>query len=883
MKPPFAFRLAWREARSSGRRISVYMGAITLGVAALVATNSFRTGVIDSVHAESRTLLGSDLRLHSGRPFPDSIVAVLDSAAAAGIPIARVTGTVSVVLAPNGNTRLTQVRAVTTGYPFHGEVVTSPPGLWPALADGRGRDVLVEPSLLIALDAAVGDSLRIGRSAFNIAGVLEKPPVEIGFQSAIAPRVYIADTWLAGAGLIQFGSIVIYRAYLRIDDPVRLQRFVDLNHDSFNRNLVHFTTAPEEAEELTEGLDWMTRFLGLVGLTALLLGGLGVGSAVHVFVKDRRPQIAVLRCLGATRRTAFVAYLLQAALLGLGGGLLGAILGVAAQGILPRLLGDAIPVTVGFHIYWTPVLTGLAMGLWVAIVFALLPLLGVRRVPPLQALRADFEPDPVRFDPLRVVAWLLIAGSIIALGVIQAPTPLTGLGFSAGLAGATLALRMVAALVTRAARRWFPRRAAFPLRQGVSSLFRPGNQTAAVTVALGFGVFLVACIWVVQHNLLRRIRPPGAEAAPDLVAFDIQTDQRDDVAAVFRDAGAGTPELVPIVTARIVGLKGRPADEILSGPEARNVEPWAIRREYRNTWRDTLTGTERLVAGSWWDDAASIETTGRNTAVDSAGTAAAARAPSTLPAVGTVDTSAAPAAAARISLEQDLAQGLNVGVGDRITWDVQGVRLETVVTSLRSVDWTRFETNFFVVFEPGSIDAAPQTWVTMARVADATARAQIQRTLARRHPNISTLDLALLQRTLTDIIDRVVLAIRFMALFAVAAGTIVLAGALAAGRHQRTREAVLLRTLGATRRVVRRVLFTEYAALGTLAGLTGTLLGLLAGWSLTRFFFELPFHLPAAPLAIVALAVALLAVAIGAAGNRRILDRPPLETLREAG
>jgi putative ABC transport system permease protein len=843
MKLPFAVRLAIRESRATAGRLGIYMGAITLGVAALVAINSFRTAVSDSIAVESKALLGADLRLSSGRAFPDTIAAVLDSAESAGIEIARVTGTLSVALAANGNTRLVQVRAVGPGYPFYGDVVTNPAGLWNSAA--TSRDLLADPGLLVALDVRIGDTLRIGQAAFRIAGEVTRPPVELGFRSVIAPRVFVSHDMLQQAGLIQFGSLVTYQAYFRIANSDQLQRFVDLNHDRFRRALVNFTSADEEAEELTDAFDWMGRFLGLVGLTALMLGGLGVASAVSVFIKEKRPQIAMLRCLGATRRTAFLAYMFQAAFLGLGGAALGVLIGIVAQAGLPWALGDAIPVTIGFHVYWRHVFAGLGIGVWVATVFSLVPLLDVRNVPPLQALRANVEALPARMDALRAVTWLAVVLSVVLLGILQAPTPMHGLAFAAGLGVAIAALRLVAWALARSARRLLPRNASFAVRQGISGMFRPSNQTAAVTIALGFGVFLIACIWIVQSNLLSRIRPPDAAGSPDLVAFDIQTDQLELVSATFDSLRLERPLFVPIVPAHITELKGRTVDEILSGAEVRDIEPWAVRREYRNTYRQSLASTERLTAGEWWDRAQ----------------------PDSVP---------------RISIEEDLAASLKLGLGDHVTWEVQGVRIETRIASIRRVDWARFETNFFVVFEPGVLDSLPQTWITLARVPDAQTRAAVQREVARRHPNVSTLDLSLISQTLSSVVGRITLAIRFMAGFAVAGGLVVLAGALAAGRFQRAREAVLLRTLGASRRIVRNAMLTEYAALGALAGLAGVLLGGIAGWGLTHFFFQLPFELPVIPLLALWAIVASLAVIVGAAGHRGLLQSPPLAALREA-
>jgi len=845
MRLPFAVRLAAREARATVRRLGAYSVAIAAGIAALVAINSFRSELLRSVADESRGLLGADLRISSGRAFPDSVQAVLDSAAASGVPVATVTSTVTVALAPSGLTRLVQLRGVEGGYPFYGAIETDPAGRWAGFEDTH--DALVDPAVPLALEVGVGDTIRIGQASFRIAGTLTKGPVELGPQSLIAPRVYVSRAGLADAGLIQFGSLVTYQAFLRIPDATALQRFGDRYHSFFQRQQVRQTTAEEQSEEIGEGFEWMTRFLGLIGLTALLLGGLGVASAVNVFVKQKRRTIATLRCLGATPRTAFLAYLLQAALLGLVGSLAGVLVGLIVQALLPVVFGPMIPVDVRFRVNGLQLLGGLAVGVWVATVFALLPLLEVRMVSPLQALRHDVEPERTPRDPLRRLVLLALLASVALLAVLQAPMVRIGLAYTGALLVGLGILRGVAALLMKATRRWFPHRASFVVRQGIAGLFRPANQTAAVIVALGFGVYLIAANWTVQRNLLDTIRPRTAGDQPDLVAFDIQPDQTDSVAAIFAAAGATRPELVPIVPARIVALRGKPVEEILSGPEARDIEPWALRREHRDTYRARLSGSEKLIEGEWW------ETAPRDSGV------------------------------VRVSAEEDIANALDLHVGDAITWDVQGVRIESRVTSIRRVDWARFETNFFFVFEPGSLDHVPMTYVTLTRVPDSATRAAIQRDIARTLPNVSTIDIAVVQQTLSRIIGRVAWAIRFIAVFALVGGIVVLIGAIAAGRFQRARESALLRTLGATGRQASRILLTEYAALGSLAGLTGITLGSIAAWALTRWVFEVPFRLPVLALVLLWACVASLAMFVGTLSSRGLLGRPPLAALREAG
>ncbi len=370
-------------------------------------------------------------------------------------------------------------------------------------------------------------------------------------------------------------------------------------------------------------------------------------------------------------------------------------------------------------------------------------------------------------------------------------------------------------------------------------------EALAVVLALGFGVFLVVTLWVVQDNVLRRFELDAAGRTPNLVAFDIQSDQRADVIAAFEALDLDAPELVPIVPARIAAIGGRPVEQLRADTASRR-EPWALRHEYRNTYRAALSGSEELVSGEWWD---------------------APRATGSLP---------------RISIEEDLARDLDVGLGDRITWDVQGVRIETRIASMRRVDWARFETNFFVVFEGGVLDAAPQNVVVLARIPDATERAKAQRDVVLAHPNVSLVDVATVQDTVERIIGRTTLVIRFMAAFSVIAGIVVLAGAVSASRFQRVRESVLLRTLGATRRQIRHILLTEYLALGTLAALAGATLATAAGWALIRFFFDMEFHLPAAALLAACAAAIILSIVIGLANSREAIRGTPLAVLREA-
>ena len=838
----FVLRMAGREIRAAPRRLLLLTGSVAIGVAALVAIGSFTDNVRVSVRTQARGLLGADFALSSRRPLPPAVERVLDTLRARGGTVARVTNFGGMAYVPRtSGTRLVQVAAVEPGYPFYGDLRSQPADAWARLQ--RGGTVVVDPSLLTALGARVGDTLALGETRLAITGVVTNAPANVGFRAALGPRIYIAARDLAATRLLGFGSRAEYEAYVRLPADVSPQLLAQQYRPMLQPDRVSVRTVSEDQRNLNDALGRLTGYLGLVGTIALLLGGIGVASAVVVFIRQRLDTIAVLRCLGASARAVFAVYAAEAAAMGLAGGALGAGVGLLAQRLLPGLLASLLPVDVRPAISIGAIATGVGAGLGVALIFAAIPLLAIRRVPPLAALRRDVEPERRRLDLWQLGAVAVLAASTVALAAHQVDSWRQGAIFAGAVAVALLVLWGVSWIAIRLARRRLPSGWPYPWRQGLANLHRPANQTATVVLAIGFGAFLLGTLLLVQYNLLRILQISGGPERPNLVLFDIQTDQVGEVVATVQAAGYRASAPVPIVPMRIQSIKGRavavsrPDTTADAGPDAGS---WAVRREYRSTYRDTLVASERLVAGRWWT----------------------------------------PGVPNEVSVEREVARELGVSVGDQIVWDVQGAPISTRVTSIREVDWARFEPNFFVVFSPGTLEAAPQTVLLMTRVPSAAERGALQRQIAERLPNVTSLDLSNVQTTLERLIDRVVLAIRFMALFTLGTGALVLVGALATSRFQRMREGALLRTLGATRGQLWRVVVAEYLSLGTLAALVALLLATASGWALTRFVFDGRFTLPVVPFAALGLGVVALTVLVGLANSRDVLRRPPLEVLR---
>ncbi len=859
--------LAWRESRFARRRLLLFLSSISLGVAALVATQSFAANLSAGVREESRALLGADVGFGSNRPFGAQTTALLDSLQRAGAPVARVYSFASVALLERtGGARLSQVRAVEPGYPFYGEIRTEPAGAWAAL--GRGRDALADPALLTALDARVGDSISLGEARFRVAGLLRKIPGDAGVSSAFAPRIYIPARHLAETKLMRFGSRVQYDAYAKLATPAQGTALLAAYRAPLRDERVRARTAQEQQRSLDQALGRLGSFLGLVGTFALLLGGIGVASSMGAYMAQKRETVATLRCLGATARQVIAVYLLQAAAMGLAGATIGASIGVAVQWVLPRLLANLLPVTVRTAVDPAALATGIGIGVWVASVFALLPLLATRRISPLQAIRRRVEGDedgaPRRRDAWTWAAWALLAASVVGLVMLQAGDVRVGAGFAAGIAAALAVLWAAAAGLTRFTRAARVAGFRYPVRQGIANLYRPGNQTRVVVLSLGFGVFLLATLYLTQDNLLRPLRV-DASTRGNLILFDVQAEQEAGVRQALAGQGAATVQRAAIVPMRIHSINGStvtqlvgpssgdgeveegpPDGERREGGNGGRPEGWALRREYRSTYRDQLTPAERLVEGRFWKPGGGSET-----------------------------------GMAEVSIDKNIVEDLAVKLGDTIVWDVQGVRIPTRVTSVRDVDWQRLEPNFFVVFPERVLRAAPQTWVLLARAPDEGARARAQRDVVRRFSNVAVLDLTDVQAALDELLGRVAAVIRFLAAFSVATGFIVLLGAVLTSRLQRIRESVLLRTLGATRRQIAAILFSEYAVLGALASLVGIGLAVGGGWALARFLFDVPFSVPFLPLLAVAAAVTALAAGVGVWASREVFRHTPLEALRE--
>jgi putative ABC transport system permease protein len=839
----FIGRMAWRDSRSSRWRLLLFSISISLGVAALIAIGLFRASLAQAIDDQTRSLLGADLVVESSRPFTAEQEQMFRSL---GETQAREVRFRTMALFPKtGGTRLVHVRALGGSFPFYGKMETAPAEA--AQAFRNEGAAVPEESLLFQFRAQPGDPIKIGDATFNIAGALTKMPGEASPAASFAPRVYIPLQKLAQTNLLKPGSLARYLNFVKFAPNVDVASEVKKLAPQIERLGLEYDTVAKRKKDLGEALDNLYRFLNLVGFISLLLGAIGVASAIQAHLQQKVRTAAVLRCLGAAGRTTVAVYLLQAMAMGIAGVLVGAALGLTIHQILPGALQKFIPFALPTAIAWTPVLRGMAVGLGVCVLFALPPLLRFRRVSPLLALRASVDENaaPARRDFVTRIIYLVIAGGLAAFAISQAERWIDGLFFAAGLGVAMAVLVGVAKLLIFLVRKFLPRGWSFVLRQGLANLYRPNNRTLLLTLSLGLGTFLLLSIYLTRDVLLTQFRSIDANNQPNIFLFDIQPDQTNAVADLVRRMGFPVIQQAPIVTMRLVEVKGRKSSEILKDPQ-RQAPEWELEREYRSTYRAQLSETEKITAGQW---------------------------------VNHVDYH--PGEIVPVSVERDIARDLDVTIDDGLVFDVQGVPIKARVASLREVDWKRFQTNFFIVFPTGVLEKAPTFNVLVSRVPTPAASARLQNAVVEKFPNVSALDLTSVIQTVDAILVKIALVIRIMSLFTVGTGLVVLGSTIWSGRYQRLRESVLLRTLGASRRQIWKILGAEYLFLGLLASATGIVLALAASWALAVFTFKLAYTPSLWPLLSAAVIVSSLTVAVGLLTSYGIGSTPPLAILRQ--
>jgi putative ABC transport system permease protein len=836
----WVWSMAWRDARHNFSRLLLFTASLVTGIAAVVALDSLNYTLQSDIDRNAKELIGADFVVNGDKKFSPELIKAFDTV---GMQQASEADMASMVLFLNNNqSRLIRLVALSGPFPFYGQIETQPADAYKRMQ--TGGYAMLDETLASQFEVSSEDSLRLGNRVFKVAGIVKKIPGGGGIMTTFTPSVYIALSDLDSTGLVQYGSRVNYKQYFKATNEAQVSETERTLGPIVKKYGHSYETVEGRKQGLGEGFMSIYRFFSLLGFVALILGCIGIASSVHIYAREKREEVAMLRCVGSSGWQAFNIYFIQIFVLGIAGSIIGSLIGIGIQQLIPVFLKGVIPFDVGFSLSLRSLFVGLLLGTVVSVLFSILPLVSVRFVPPLTVLRASSEASSKsRFSKTQIIVVVLIALFPIAFAAIQTKSIMTGLFFFLGLIAALGCLTLVASFLLYLVRKFFPSQAGFVLRHSLSSLFRPNNQTRVLLVTIGLGAFIISTLNIVEQSMLSQVEFTGQENQSNTILFDIQPGQREGVVKLMEDNKLKVNQVVPIITCRLSEVKGKAVGTMLNDTTD-DIPNWSLSREYRVTYRDTLNKSEELIKG---------ELQKKKEGKDSVW----------------------------VTISEGMEENLKVTVGDSLVFDVQGIPVKARIAGIRKVDWPKDPPNFIFVFPTGVLENAPQIYVTATRIDDQQQANRFQQQLVMQYPNVSLIDLRLILSTVNQLFDKLGLVIRVLALFSIITGLVVLAGAVINSKFVRIKENVLLRTVGARTRQIMLITLIEYAWLGLFAALTGMILSMGGGWLLTKFFFEITFGFDWLELLIIASGVILLTVTIGWFNSREVISTPPLQILRK--
>jgi putative ABC transport system permease protein len=862
----FVFRMAARELRASWRRLVFFFICVAIGVAAIVSLRSIIQSIRTGLVREARSTIAADVLVQSNRPWAPDVRASLEERLARAPVLARTSSieTATMVRAEEGAAvaRMVELRGVEEGFPFYGTIAlqNAVPYSHALLKDGGA---LVRPELLTQLGVQPGARIVIGGKPFTIRGVIEQEPGRRVGGFSFGSRVLVDLADLQKTGLLSFGSRANYQLLLKVRDDGVEPLTRDIRR-GFRDRFVSARSYKSTEDQIGENLQRAENFLSLVGFVIVVLGGIGVWSVTRVFVRQKMRSVAILKCIGASTAQVLATYVLQVGLLATAGSLIGVGLAALAMHAIPASLSASFG-GLSYGLTRSAVAQGLTVGLLVSILFALVPLLDVRRIKPLLLIRGSDMAQTVtapragatsagwwrsrfsRIDWIQTGTAAVVGGALIGVASWQAGSWRAGAAVSVGFAAVSMVLYGAAFALVRLVQ---PLTSApwFPLRHAVISLRRPGNQTRVILLAVGLGSFFVLGVRALQNNLVSEFATGADRGGADMFLIDVQRDQVDGVRALLvkgLDPATHPVRLVPVLRARITAVRGREMN--LANPGDVRGQG-SLAREYTITYRDNLEANEEVTAGTFWN----------------------AGAPPLDP------------TSAEVSIEESIHERFNINVGDDMRFDVLGRIISAKVTSVRRVEWAESRAGgFMFVFRPGVFADAPHTFVGFVKgPEDATARARLQFDLVSRFPNVTTIDGREILARIQTVVDNAVLGISIVGGVALLSGVLILVGAVAMTKFQRVYESAILRTLGATTGLLTTTLALEYCALGLLAGIIGAAGALGLSWGVTRHVLDIPWRPAPGLLAAGAVLTMLLVGIVGILASADVLRKKPLATLR---
>ncbi len=845
-RPPrfLPLRFALRELRGGLRGFYVFIACIALGVMAIAGVGSFSESLSGGLVREGRTILGGDVAFSliqreasaDERAFLASRGRL--STAATMRAMARATGE---------RNALVEVKAVDDAYPLYGQVAFDPiMPLGEALAERNGVfGAAADPALLVRLDLKPGEQITIGNARIEIRAAIRTEPDKLAGGIGFGPRLLLSETALRATGLLQPGSLVRWHYRLRLPDNDASDGATNALVAAAERQLPDagwdVRTRNNASPQLERNVERFTQFLTLVGLTALLVGGVGVANAVNGHLDRKRDSIAAMKALGATGGRIFSLYLTQVLLLSAAGAVIGLALGAALPFIIAHLFGGILPLPIQPALQ--PAELGLALlyGLMTALAFAMWPLGRAHDIPVSALFRDEVASDHRWPRKIYVVATAGVAILLATLAILLAFDRRIAAIFVASAAVTFVALRLIAGLIMWIARR-LPRARITVLRLAIANIHRTGALTPTVVLSLGLGVALLVTVIQIDGNLSRQFAQALPDKSPAFYFVDIQSADAESFDAFVKARAAdATLERVPMLRGRIVAANGVKAEELKAPPNA----AWVLQSDRGITYTGTVPAGSRVVEGTWWGP----------------------------------DYQGPPL----LSFEKRVADGLGLKIGDPITVNVLGRNITATIANLREVDWQNLGINFVLVYSPGAFRGAPHTHIatlTYPRESTLQEETALLKDIARDFPSVTTVRVKDALDAVGAVVSNLILAIRGASVVTLLAAALVLAGALAASHHSRVYDAVILKTLGATRARLIAAYGLEYALLGAATALFGVLAGSLAAWMVVSKVMNLTYVWLPVPALIAAGAALVVTIVFGLIGTYGALGQKPATVLR---
>jgi putative ABC transport system permease protein len=843
-----AFKIAWRESRSSPAKFLFVILAVAVGVGALTGVRSFSRAFRGMLVREARTLMAADLTVRVFSPATPPQVAAMEELEKRGVRRTQVTETVSMVSSSGvPDPLLVAVKAVDPSvFPFYGTVRLDPPG---ALSGKLTDDaVAVSADLLMRLRVGAGGLVKVGGQDFRVAGTVVEEPDRMTGTINVGPRLLISRKGLDRAGLISVGSRASERYLFRLPAAgIGVAEVRDALRKVFPQGrIVDFR---ESHPLITHGLDDATTFLSLVSLIAMIVGALGVATAMQSHLEQKMDSIAVMKSIGGRSSQILRIYLLQTAMLGAAGSLLGIMVGWGVERVFPYLIARYFTIQTEIRLDPVPAIQGLLTGMAVTLLFTLPTLLRIRRIRPTVIFRRDApEARPAWRERLRTSGVPLAAAAIILAGIgsivawLSESLRIAGY-FAGGVAVCVIALSGVAwALLKglKALLRAYGRRLPVPVRYGMANLYRPGNHAGVVLVALGTGVMFTLSIYLLQRSVLQKIVQNAPPGMPNVFLVNITEREKSGLLELLNQQRGllQAPFVVGSAEARLTAINGVAlAQSAARGPERRG------RRSFSVTWADRVPDNTQVVKGEWWK-------------------------------------SPPPSGQFAVSVAEEEAARLGIEPGSTVQFDASGRTVEARVAAIYRTESLRPGSSIEFVFSPGALAGVPLTYYGGLR-AEPQAVPRIQRAAYERYPTVTVINIADVLEIVQGVLDQVALVTRFISAFAILAGVVILAASVAGSRFRRIREVAILKTVGATRRTVASIFSVEFLILGGVAGLMGSLLATgFSALALKRLFSSAQFQIDFLPNLLAIVLTALVAVLAGWLASFRILGKKPLEVLR---